>query len=166
LVRVEAGNHIILHISDVPGIKGMPMEVSIKFVIPSHPRYLSLVRAAVGELAVIQELRPEECRGIMLAVDEALANVIRHAYRGDFERQIEVNCHALADRLEFSLLDQGDAPDPVRLAPHPLDEVALSGRGTHIIRSIMDEVSYEQVPGGNQVRLTKMLPHAGEGRSL
>ena len=143
----------------------MPMELSIKFVIPSNPRYLSLVRAAVGELAAIHELKPEECRGVMLAVDEALANVIRHAYRGDFERQIEVNCRAFKDRLEFALLDQGEAPAPDRLAPHPLDDIALSGRGTHIIRSIMDAVCYEQVPAGNQLRLTKLLAPA-EGRNL
>jgi len=134
------------------------MEVLIKFVVPSHPRYLRLVRAGVGELAAFHELAPEECRAVMLAVDEALANVIRHAYRSDYERPIEVNCRALPDRLEFALFDQGEAPDPSRLAPHPLDDVALSGRGTHIIRSIMDEVAYEQLPGGNQLRLTKLLP--------
>ncbi len=147
-------------------IKAMPMEVSIKFVVPSHPRYLSLIRAAVGELAAIHGLRPEECRGVMLAVDEALANVIRHAYRGDFEQKIEVTCQALSDRLEFAVLDQGEAPDPIRLAPHPLDAVALSGRGTHIIRSIMDTVSYERVPGGNQLRLTKLLAPAEKGSNL
>jgi len=38
------------------------------------------------------------------------------------------------------------------------DHEALSGRGMHLIRTIMDEVCYEQVPGGNQVRLTKRLP--------
>lgn len=141
------------------------MEITVKFVVPSHPRYLRLVRVAVGELAAIHELRPEECRGIMLAVDEALANVIRHAYCGQFDGPIEVNCRAFHDRLEFVLLDHGMAPDPARLAPHALDAVALSGRGTHIIRSIMDEVSYDQVPSGNQLRLTKRLPAKEEGTS-
>ena len=142
------------------------MEISLKFVIPSHPRYLSLIRAAVGELATIHELRPEESRGVMLAVDEALSNVIRHAYRGDFEQQIELTCHARSDRLEFALLDQGEAPDPVRLELHPLDAVALSGRGTHIIRSIMDSVTYDRVPGGNLLRLTKLLVPVDEGRNV
>ncbi len=147
------------------------MEVHLKFLLPSHPRYLSVVRAAVGELGSVSGLPAEECRAIVLAVDEALANVIRHAYRGDFGREMEVNCRAFADHLEFTLLDQGEPPDPARLAPHPLDDVALSGRGTHIIRSIMDDVSYEQVPGGNQLRLRKRLPAAGtiaegEGKCL
>jgi len=39
-----------------------------------------------------------------------------------------------------------------------LDELALSGRGTHIIKAIMDEVSYEKVSTGNQLKLVKRLP--------
>jgi anti-sigma regulatory factor (Ser/Thr protein kinase) len=132
----------------------------INFVLPSHPRYLSVVRAAVGELSAVSGLRPEECRGVIRAVDEAMANVIRHAYLGSADRQIEVCCQALRDRLVFTLMDCGQAPDPARLAPHPLDEVSLSGRGTHIIRSIMDEVCYEQVSGVNRLRLSKRLPAA------
>ncbi len=135
-------------------------DVVIQFRVPSHPRDLSVVRAAVGELAAVSGLPAEECRGTVLAVDEALANIIRHAYRGDFGREIEISCRATVDYLEVNLLDQGEAPDPARLAPHPLDDVALSGRGTHIIRSIMDEVSYEQSSGGNLLRLRKRLPVA------
>ena len=136
----------------------MVTDALFKFVLPSHPRYLRVVRAAVGELGSVSGLPAEDCRAVILAVDEALANIIRHAYRGHFDRRIEVTCQAFADRLEFDLLDQGEPPDPDRLAPLPLDDVALSGRGTHIIRSIMDEVSYEQAPGGNRLRLSKRLP--------
>ena len=143
------------------------MDVSLKFLVPSHPRFLSVVREAVGELSRVYGLRGEECRGVTLAVDEALTNIIRHAYHSDYERTIEVNCQADSVRLEFTLLDQGEAPDPIRLRPHPLDDHALGGRGTHIIRSIMDEVCYERVPGGNQLRLSKQLPgsqRGGEGK--
>src|ERR1043166_3751789 len=127
------------------------MHFLVKFLVPSHPRYLAVVRAAIEELGSVYGLPEEECRGITLAVDEALANVIRHAYRGDCDQAIELNCQALTDRLEFTVLDQGEPPDPARLRAHPLDDVALGGRGTHIIRTIMDEVCYERVPRGNQL---------------
>jgi anti-sigma regulatory factor (Ser/Thr protein kinase) len=139
------------------------MNVHLKFSMPSHPRYLAVVRAAVGELGSVCGLPAEECRGMTLAVDEAMANIIRHAYHGDFDQAIEVNCRAWNDRLEFTLLDQGEPPDPARLAAHPLDDVALSGRGTHIMRTIMDDVCYERVPGGNQLKLNKRLPAAKTG---
>jgi len=139
------------------------MEESVKFVLRSHPRYLSLVRTVVGELAALHKFLPKDCRELMLAVDEAIANVIRHAYGGDHEKPVELTFHLFADRLEFVLFDQGLAPDPERLAPHPLDDVSLSGRGTYIIRSIMDGVSYEQAPGGNILRLIKRLPATEKG---
>ncbi len=147
------------------------MDVHLRFLVPSHPRFLSLIRAAVGELASVYGLPDEECREIVLAVDEALANIIRHAYRGQVDRVIEVNCRASADRLEFTLLDQGDPPDPARLTAEPPDDETLCGRGMPLIRMIMDEVCYERVPGGNQVRLSKRLPTArtgaeGEGKKI
>src|SRR4051812_36433293 len=132
-------------------------DVAIRLLVPSDPRYLRLVRAAVGELASLYGLPENECRAITLAVDEAMANVIRHAYHGDPAHMIEVACEGWPDRLSFALLDQGEAPDLVRLQPHPLNDWALSGRGMHLIRSAMDGVTYERVPRGNRLRLSKSL---------
>jgi anti-sigma regulatory factor (Ser/Thr protein kinase) len=136
------------------------MDVSLKFLVPSDPRFLAVIRAAIDELGLVYGLPGEERRGVTIAVDEAMANIIRHAYRGASDRVIELNCQGKADRLEFTLLDQGEAPDPARLMAHPLDNMALGGRGTHIIRVFMDEVCYETVPRGNQLRLSKLLPPA------
>jgi anti-sigma regulatory factor (Ser/Thr protein kinase) len=92
-----------------------------------------------------------------------MTNVIRHAYHSDPDRSIEINCQARTDRLEFTLFDQGDAPDPARICAQPLDDSALGGRGTHIIQMVMDEVSYERVRGGNLLRLRKSLPATAAG---
>jgi len=126
--------------------------------MPSHPRFLSVVRAAVGELGLVYGLPEESSRGVTLAVDEALANIIRHAYKNRYDQQIELNCQAGNDQIEFTLLDQGEPPDPARICGQPLDDVSLSGRGTHLIKMMMDEVTYECVPGGNQLTLIKRLP--------
>jgi anti-sigma regulatory factor (Ser/Thr protein kinase) len=58
----------------------------------------------------------------------------------------------------FRLLDQGEPPDPARICGQPLNDVSLSGRGTHLIREIMDEMSYRQTQGINELRLVKLLP--------
>jgi anti-sigma regulatory factor (Ser/Thr protein kinase) len=139
------------------------MDVHLKFLLPSDPRFLALMRTTVAELGLACGLPDRDCRGLSLAVDEALANIIRHAYRGEVDRRIEVDCRVWPDHLEITLLDQGDPPDSARLERELPDHEALSGRGMHLIRTIMDEVCYEQVPGGNQVRLTKRLPGAGTG---
>ena len=116
--------------------------------MPSDPRFLSVVRAAVGELGLIYGLSKEECIGVTLAVDEALANIIRHAYKNCYDRKIEFECVVDEEQMEFTLLDHGEPPDPARICGKPMDEVALSGRGTHLIKAIMDEMSYEKVSGG------------------
>jgi anti-sigma regulatory factor (Ser/Thr protein kinase) len=136
------------------------MSFYLKLVMPSDPRFLRIVRAAVGELGLVHGLPEESCQGIVLAVDEALANVIRHAYKGRHNQDIELTCRTVADQLEFTLLDSGEPPDPGRICGQPLDEVSLSGRGTHLIKAVMDEVCYERVAGRNQLKLIKHLPAA------
>jgi anti-sigma regulatory factor (Ser/Thr protein kinase) len=130
----------------------------LRLVMPSHPRLLAVVRAAVGEIGLVYGLPEESCREVTLAVDEALANVIRHAYGNRYDREVEVKCQVAADQIEFTLLDQGEPPDPDRICGQPLNDASLSGRGTHLIKAIMDEVCYERVPEGNLLRLIKYLP--------
>jgi anti-sigma regulatory factor (Ser/Thr protein kinase) len=136
------------------------MSFHLRFGMPSDPRFLAIARAAVGELGQIYGLPDEECRGVTLAIDEALANIIRHAYKNRDDQRIEFNCDVNAEQMEFTLLDRGEPPDPARICGQPLDEFSLSGRGTHLIKAIMDEVSYKQVSGGNQLKLIKRLPIA------
>jgi anti-sigma regulatory factor (Ser/Thr protein kinase) len=54
--------------------------------MPSHPRFLPIVRAAVGELGLVYGLPEESSREVTLAVDEALANIIRHAYKNRYDQ--------------------------------------------------------------------------------
>jgi anti-sigma regulatory factor (Ser/Thr protein kinase) len=137
------------------------MNFHLKLVVPSDPRFLSIARHAVSEVGAICGLSVEVCQGLTLAVDEALANVIRHAYKNRYDQDIELDCQVNAERIVFRLLDQGEPPDPARICGQPLNEVSLSGRGTHLIRAIMDEMCYEQVAGKNELRLVKYLPRPG-----
>jgi len=132
--------------------------------MPSHPRFLSIVRATVDELCGTYGLSKEECVGVKLAVDEAMANVIRHAYKNRYDQTIEFECIVDDQKMEFTLIDQGEPPDPTKICAGPMDDTALSGRGTHLIRAVMDEVSYQQVSEGNQLRLVKRL-HASKSRA-
>jgi len=125
--------------------------------MPSDPRFLPVVRAAIDGLSCTYGLSKEDSIGITLAIDEAMANVIRHAYKSCYEHTIQFDCVANDQQMEFTFLDQGEPPDPARICAQQMDDIALSGRGTHLIRAVMDEVSYDRVPGGNQLRLIKRL---------
>jgi len=136
----------------------------LKFEVPSDPQLLSVVRSAVGQIAAVSGLSEQDCRSITLAVDEALANIIRHAYQ-DRGGQIEISCQRFvsgaaggpANRLEFVLTDWGRSVDTSELQGRPLGEPEPGGLGLHLIRAVMDEVHYEPCGDYNRLRLVKYL---------
>jgi len=128
--------------------------------MPSNPLYLPVVRGAISPLAAAMGWGESDCRAITLALDEALANVIRHAYHNRADGLIELECHESADGLEITLLDKGDAPDKSKICARALACDQLGGRGTHIIQDVMDTVSYQATPAGNRFVATKRLRKA------
>ena len=134
-----------------------PLRLQIKFSVPSNPRYLPVVRGAIGPLAAAIGWDESECRAIALAVDEALANVIRHAYHNRTDCWMELECRESADGLEITLLDNGDAPDRSKICAHEIGCDRPGGLGTHIIKKVMDKVSYEESPEGNRFVASKQF---------
>jgi anti-sigma regulatory factor (Ser/Thr protein kinase) len=134
-----------------------PRRLQVKFAMPSDPRYLPVVRGVIGPLAAAIGWDESECHAITLAVDEALANVIRHAYHSRADGLIELECRESADGLEISMLDKGEAPDRSKICARELGCDQPGGLGTHIIKNVMDSVSYEASPDGNRFVASKLL---------
>ena len=134
-----------------------PRRLQIKFAVPTDPRYLGVVRGAVGPLAALIGWDESECRAIVLAVDEALTNVIRHAYHNRTDGVMELECRENADGLEIILLDKGDAPDRSKICTREIGCDQPGGLGTHIIKTVMDRVAYEETPEGNRFVASKQL---------
>jgi serine/threonine-protein kinase RsbW len=118
---------------------------------------LRKVRSRVGELARSLGFSTPDVGEIELAVDEALANVIRHGYGGPCDEPIEVTIEPTsgesAEGLRIIIRDYGKQVDPACIDGRVLDDVRPGGLGVHIIRSIMDEVHYATASGGG-MRLT------------
>jgi anti-sigma regulatory factor (Ser/Thr protein kinase) len=134
-----------------------PRHLQMKFAMPSDPRYLPVVRGAIGPLAAAIGWDESESRAITLALDEALANVIRHAYHNSADGLIELECRETAGGLEIILLDRGDAPDLSRICAREIGADQAGGLGTHIIKDVMDKVSYEVLKEGNRFVASKTL---------
>ena len=132
-------------------------DLHLKVVMPSDPRYLPVVRGAVGPLATAMGWCEADSLAITLALDEALANIIRHAYHSRCDGRIEIECRASAEGLEIALLDQGEAPDKTKICARAVGCDQAGGLGTHIIRDVMDTVSYMATPSGNRFVATKRL---------
>jgi anti-sigma regulatory factor (Ser/Thr protein kinase) len=145
----------------------------LKMELRSNPDMLCAVRGALGQLTEKLGFPATDCRAIVLAVDEALTNIIRHAYLGRAERPIDVTFRSIhAPRggarrkaLEILLEDQGVTVDRKKLCSRSLEEVRPGGLGLHFIRESMDTVEFHRRNGRNQLLLVKFLsvsePHKG-----
>lgn len=104
---------------------------------------------------------------VLLALQEMVTNVLRHAYDLDESLPIEVEFTVRDDAFEVVLRDRGPAFDPLAY-----DTTALSyadampdeagGFGIHIARMVMDEIAYQRRDGRNELRLKKHV-HAISG---
>ncbi len=125
---------------------------------PAQPEALARMRQRIGD-ALIGSGASEEDRGaLVLALDEAASNVIRHAYHGPCESEIALRIEREGEELHFELLDQAPCIDPSAIKPRDLDETRPGGLGINIIDALMDEWRMEPVEGGgNRLLMRKRL---------
>ena len=96
---------------------------------------------------------------MIMAVDEACQNIIRHAYGGDPDGEIVVDIRRQDDRIAIHILDFAAPVDTTKIKPRSLDEVKPGGLGTHFIQQCMDECGFLTPPAGagNCLRLIKII---------
>ncbi|HET7107924.1 MAG TPA: ATP-binding protein [Candidatus Acidoferrum sp.] len=140
-------------------------EMLLKLELHSNPEALCLVRATVERAAEVLHFQDTETRAIVRSVDEALANVLRHAYGGRPGLPIEMSCSRLGPGsqkaatggIEILLADKGTPVKPSTFKGRPLDEIRPGGLGLHFIRQSMDEVEFSRKKGKNLLRMVKYL---------
>ncbi len=110
------------------------MSFRLALTLTSDPRYLPVVRGVICPLAAAAGWDESECRAITLALDEALTNIIRHAYHQRPDGPIEMECRLDGDGMEVTLLDHGDPPDRSKICARAMGCDQPGGLGTHIIK--------------------------------
>lgn len=93
-----------------------------------------------------------------LCVNEALANVIRHAYGNRPGQPIQLWAAATGDDLCIHIRDWGNGVDPSQLPLPPRAALEPGGLGLVCLRTLMDEVRYEPQPDGMSLRLRRRCP--------
>ncbi len=142
----------------------------VRLEVRADVRFLASVREAVAAVARRVGFGDDVSARVALAVDEAVCNVFRHGYGLTLEDNacgmgwVRVGLWVLGEGEEAGLRvmieDEGRQVDPAEICSRPLDEVRPGGLGVHIIKEVMDEVSYEKREGGVGMRLT-MVKRAG-----
>ena len=126
--------------------------------------YTSLIKIAEFARKVSQEAGFDSATTyhIELALDEAVTNVIEHAYGGESTGTIELKYKIDPKRLTIQIIDHGqpfhpeDVEEPDIHAP--LEERENHGLGLFLMRSLMDEVHFDfNETNGNKLTLVKYL---------
>jgi len=128
----------------------------LQLSFPARAAELKGIRDAVRDAVEGCGCCAESTADIVLAIDEACQNVIRHAYCGESDDLIELEIEQHGDDLVFSLADHAPAIDPSRVQPRDLDDIRPGGLGTHFIRRVMDEVEFQR-PASGRGNLLKMV---------
>jgi len=127
--------------------------------IPSVTESIRDVEDAVAEALEQAEFTENDVFAVRLALDEALANAIKHGNRYDAKKRVSVKYKVANDGITIVVADEGrgfdyeDQPDPT--APDRLE--LPSGRGLLLMRSYMDRITFNR--RGNEVTMVK-----GRGR--
>lgn len=130
-------------------------------VVKIEERKLPLARieteisSNLGELAHSRAFVREFCQSIPgaalpedsteeldLAVNEALSNIMKHAYRGRTDQRIQIVAEAFADRVVLQLHHLGEPFDPGAVPPPDFNGSRENGFGVYIIAQSVDEVRY------------------------
>ncbi|TAN53449.1 MAG: GAF domain-containing protein [Rhodospirillales bacterium] len=124
--------------------------------IPAQPNRLKLIRRVVAESAALAGLNENKSADLVLAVDEAMQNVIRHAYQGPTDKPVDIDITREEGHLVVRLTDYAPPVDQSRIRPRALDDVRPGGLGTHFIQSVLDGHQFEEPPpgAGNRLKLS------------
>lgn len=128
----------------------------------------AVARAAerFAEFAEAHALPTPVRRSIQVALDEFVYNPIVYGFAGQMDGVGLVRVELERDLVRVTITDNGPPFDPLAF-PTPdtalsVEERGIGGLGIHLVRQMMDEISYRRHEGQNVVVLVKRLA-AGTG---
>ena len=143
----------------LPGQERGAPSPSLRLSLPSDSSFLALVRDVAHRIAVAAGFDEVTAGKVALAVDEATANVIEHAYHGETGRELELRMEDRGPDLTVEVIDNGERVDPKALPRFELDryvnERRTGGLGVHLMAKIMDSVTFRRTARRNFCCLVK-----------
>lgn len=131
---------------------------AVELRIPSELRFLAVVDAVVQAFVADFNWEPDDANNLGTAAIEAASNAMEHGNHFVAGSSVRMLVRGDAGGVEVEVEDEGAGFDhrPYERELTPDDLLKLRGRGIFIMRSFMDGVSFEQLPGhGMRVKLVK-----------
>jgi serine/threonine-protein kinase RsbW len=138
------------------------MRVHLQLDLPADACLLPKTRWALSGYLEEMGAGPEAVGDVILALDEACANVVRHAFPGG-AGSYRLTADLSDDEVVFEVEDKGVGFNPFETTGLGVDPGATSGRGLRLIRQLMTAVEVESpMPtGGTRLRMRKLLHESG-----
>lgn len=135
-----------------------------ELVVPNDTQYLVAVREEATRVVAESAFPDRDRKLIVIAVDEAVTNIMEHAYDNDLEGELDVELILEADATRFEVIirDSGKEFDPSSvnipdITAH-VKKGSKHGLGIFLIRQIMDEINYNFVHGvRNELQMIKYV---------
>lgn len=134
-------------------------EVRMAFALPARPEALRFVRAVVGGFARLLGADPETVRDVQLAVHEAAANVVEHAYEGQ-EGILELEVRPEPESLVVVITDTTTTSVEATPAHGAFDAETEDGRGVPIMAAVSDELELRHRAGTQTELRFALAPQA------
>lgn len=128
-----------------------------KLEFSSHTGNLALMRNYVRLFLEAFPFSERQRTLMVLGVDEACTNIIRHAYHLRDDQLISLSLEGKSDCVCVRLRDYGKQAGAHGMKSRPGDLIKPGGLGLHLIRHAFDQVDYVLRPRGTELVLTKNL---------
>ncbi|MEO8438776.1 MAG: ATP-binding protein [Spartobacteria bacterium] len=123
----------------------------------SHTGNLALLRNCVRRFLESFPFSERQRTLMVLGVDEACTNIIRHAYHLRDDQFISLSLEGKNDCVCLRLRDYGKQVPAKAMKSRPADLIKPGGLGLHLIRNAFDQVDYVLRSRGTELVLTKNL---------
>lgn len=124
-------------------------------------KQITVLTDFVTSIAREGHLDSSAIQSLVLAMEEAVVNVLMYAYPEKTVGIVDVQATLYPDSIEFTVTDTGKPFDPTAAPPADislgLEERPVGGLGIHLVRTIMDSVRYSREGGRNILKLTKNI---------
>lgn len=129
------------------------------FKVEADAAKLSQFRSKLYALCVEEEVPAQAMRLMVLAVDEAISNIIEHADLPENDKCISITVEIGDNKVVAAIRDRGSPFDPTPARKDPdKSTYPRRGFGLYLIHKIVDTVSYQRTADGqNVLTLTKAV---------
>ena len=125
----------------------------VNLTLPPNSSYLPDLRRSVA--GSFQGVDRKVMADILLALDEAVSNAIRHGSRGG--QPVQVSVESDGEWVEMSVRDAGPTPRLPRLPDEPPPVLETGGRGLWLILQLVDEVRLQRIGQGTRLVMRRRV---------